>query len=273
VISAITVSPSDDQVVYVGGSDGTLQVTENALAGTGASWRPINIGLPNASVTSIAVAARNPKSIWVTLGGSGAGHIFHSSTGGSSWVDVSGTLPDITVSRVLLDPDFPNSWYVATDAGVFLTKNGGGSWFPYGTALPEVVVQDIQIGEATRTLVAVTHGRSAWIAPLPYATFSLSPSSLNFGDEPIGHTSSARTVTVYNPGNASQAITSIRIAGTDPHDFLEQTNCGQRLAAKAKCQIAVRFYPKASGQRSATVTIYDQSPGSPQIIHLTGRGT
>ena len=272
-VSAITVSPSDEQVVYVGGSDGSLQVTENALAGTGASWRPINSGLPNAYMTSVAVEPGSPKNIWVTLGGSGAGHVFHSTTGGSSWTDVSGNLPDITVSRIVLDADFTNTWYVATDVGVFLTKNSGTSWQPYGSGLPDVVVQDIQIYEPARTLAAVTHGRSSWTAALPYAALSLSPKTVNFGNEPRGHRSAARTVRVSNPGGAPLTISSIKITGTDASDFSNTTTCGTTLAAHKQCQIAVRFTPKARGKRTGAVSIYDQSSPSPQVVSLNGTGT
>jgi photosystem II stability/assembly factor-like uncharacterized protein len=271
-ISAITASPSDPQVVYVGGSDGSLQVTENSLESTGASWRLINAGLPTAYITSVTVDPGNPKGIWVTLGGSGAGHVFHSTTGGSSWTDVSSNLPDITVSRIVLDEDFPR-WYVATDVGVFLTRNGGDSWQLYGTGLPDVVVQDIQIDEPARILVAVTHGRSAWTAALPYAALSLSPSSLNFGNEPVGHSSAARTVTIYNPGNAPLTITSINRTGSDASDFSDTTTCGPSLAGHKTCQIAVRFSPKAKGKLNGKLSIYDQSSRFPQVIYINGTGT
>jgi hypothetical protein len=198
--------------------------------------------------------------------------VFHSTTGGSSWTDVSGNLPDITVSRIVLDEDFPR-WYVATDVGVFLTRNGGDSWQLYGTGLPDVVVQDIQINEPARILVAVTHGRSAWTAALPYAALSLSPSSLNFGNEPVGHSSAARTVTIYNPGNAPLTITSINRTGSDASDFSDTTTCGPSLAGHKTCQIAVRFSPKAMGNLNGKLSIYDQSSRSPQVIYIDGTGT
>ena len=234
---------------------------------------PINQGLPNAYVTSITVATKNPKSVWVTLGGSGSGHVFHSITGGSAWTDVSGNLPQITASRFSLDPDFPATRYVATDVGVFSSTNAGGTWAPYGAGLPHVVVQDISIHEATRTLVAVTHGRSAWTAPLPHLALSLSTSSIVFGNVLVGHTSALHIVTLYNPASAALAIASIKITGANPGDFRDKTTCGQSLAAHGKCTISVYFSPTAKGQRNGAISIYDQSSAVPQAVSLSGTGT
>jgi hypothetical protein len=75
------------------------------------------------------------------------------------------------------------------------------------------VVQDISVHEATRTLVAVTHGRSAWTTSLSHRALALSPASIVIGSVPVGHTSRPHTLTVYNPDNAPLAIASIKFTG------------------------------------------------------------
>ena len=98
---------------------------------------------------------------------------------------------------------------------------------------------------------------------------SIAPTSLSFGDQTVGTTSSAQTITLTNTGNASLAISSIAASG----DFAQTNSCGSSVAASANCAISVTFTPTATGARSASLTITDNASGSPQTIALTGTGT
>src|SRR5205823_896534 len=73
---------------------------------------------------------------------------------------------------------------------------------------------------------------------------SLSPTSLNFGNQNVGTTSAPQTVTLSNIGTATLSITSIGIENGDySSDFAETNNCGTSLAAGASCAINVTFTP------------------------------
>ena len=50
----IAVAPSDSNTVYVGTSDGRVQLTTNASAGVAATWTDLTSSLPNRSVTQIS---------------------------------------------------------------------------------------------------------------------------------------------------------------------------------------------------------------------------
>jgi fibronectin type 3 domain-containing protein len=68
-------------------------------------------------------------------------------------------------------------------------------------------------------------------------------------------------------------ITSIGFTGADPGDFSQNTTCGTTLAASATCPITVVFTPAASGSRSGSLTVTDNSnnvTGSTQSATLTG---
>ncbi len=53
-------------------------------------------------------------------------HVFLTTDSGASWVDISGDLPDLPVSDVVIDPyTSPRSIIIATDAGVLRTLNPG----------------------------------------------------------------------------------------------------------------------------------------------------
>src|SRR6185437_12492907 len=101
---------------------------------------------------------------------------------------------------------------------------------------------------------------------------TLTPTSLAFPGQPIGSTSAEEDVTLTDVGNAALAIGSIAVGGADAADFSEADQCPATLAAGASCTIAVRFTPDGAGGRSASLTVSDDAPASPQVVSLAGTG-
>lgn len=101
---------------------------------------------------------------------------------------------------------------------------------------------------------------------------TLNPTTIAFGNEVTGTTSSATNITLSNPGSGILNITSIAVTGTNSGDFAQTNNCGTSVPASGNCTIFVMFAPTASGARSASVTVTDNSTGSPQTVTLTGAG-
>jgi hypothetical protein len=97
---------------------------------------------------------------------------------------------------------------------------------------------------------------------------TVSPSTLSFGGQFVGTTSSAQTVTLANPGAVSLAITTIAASA----DFSETNTCGAALAAGANCTISVTFKPTVGGARSGSLSVTHNAPGSPQAVGLSGSG-
>jgi hypothetical protein len=110
-------------------------------------------------------------------------------------------------------------------------------------------------------------------APAP--AVSLSPTSLFFGRQPLGTTSSPpQTVKLSNTGNATLSIYSIAITGANANDFAEQAStCGSSLPAGHNCTISMTFKPLAMGLCKASLSIKDNASGSPQTVSLSGVGT
>jgi len=103
-------------------------------------------------------------------------------------------------------------------------------------------------------------------APVPIA--SVSPSSLNFGNQNLGTSSSLMTVALANTGTAPLSITRIAASG----DFSQGNNCGTSLLAGTQCSIAVTFTPSAPGPRTGTLTIQDNAGSGTQTAGLSGTG-
>lgn len=96
----------------------------------------------------------------------------------------------------------------------------------------------------------------------------LSPTSVDFGEDPINSDSPTRTVTVSNPTNSTITVEQIIASGID---FSEKHNCGQTLAPGAQCTIQVSFTPVISGPRTGNLTVME-SNGNAHIVALTGTG-
>jgi hypothetical protein len=100
----------------------------------------------------------------------------------------------------------------------------------------------------------------------------LSTSSLSFGSQPVGANSAPQNFTLTNTGSSPLSITGIGITGPNPGDFAQTNDCGTSVAAGASCTFSVTFTPTGSGNRSATLNIFDNAGGSPQHVSLVGTG-
>jgi hypothetical protein len=108
------------------------------------------------------------------------------------------------------------------------------------------------------------------LAPAPAVT--LVPGSLDFGTVTQG-SSASLNVSATNSGTAPLHITTVVLGGANANDYNSSSpTCNSAVAVNSACTIIVTFTPLASGLRSATVTVTDDSPGSPQTIAVKGTG-
>lgn len=100
----------------------------------------------------------------------------------------------------------------------------------------------------------------------------LSATSLAFGSEPVGESSSAKTLTVTNTGSATLTFSSIKITGSQADDFAMKNSCGSTLAVNASCTLSITFLPVSAGAKAASVSVTDNASGSPYTAKLGGTG-
>ena len=161
--TAIGISPVNEEVFYVGTSDGNVAVTTNFCE----NWENVtNNGLVNRWVKDFACSAKDAGTTYVVYSGFGTPHVFKTTDYGQHWIPISNGLPDIPVNSIALHPVNENMIFIGTDIGVFATFDGGKSWFPYGTKLAHSPVTDIKFNRYIAGdfyyLRAATHGRSIW---------------------------------------------------------------------------------------------------------------
>jgi hypothetical protein len=117
-----------------------------------------------------------------------------------------------------------------------------------------------------------TQAYSVSILPRP-DNLSIIPASLTFVPQVVGSTNDAQTETLTNTGASVLNIAGIALSGANSSDFnLSGNTCGATLAGGASCILSLSFKPSQLGPRSASVSITDDTGGSPQTISLSGAG-
>jgi photosystem II stability/assembly factor-like uncharacterized protein len=161
-LTTLDISPADTNYYYAGSDDGKVWRSANR----GGAWTDISAGLPVRWVTRVTADPVSPLTVYVTLSGFGSdehlAHVYRSTDAGSSWTSIEGDLPDAPANDILVDPADPNTLYLGTDIGVYVSRNLGASWFALGQGMPVQTIFDLTLHAPSRTLVAATHGRSQW---------------------------------------------------------------------------------------------------------------
>lgn len=101
------------------------------------------------------------------------------------------------------------------------------------------------------------------------SSISLTPTSLAFGNQVLGATSSSQNVTVENTGAINLTVNSVAASG----GYSETDNCaGVTLTPGQSCVASVAFTPTVTGSMPGAITINDTATGAPHAVSLTGSG-
>ncbi len=101
---------------------------------------------------------------------------------------------------------------------------------------------------------------------------SVTPTSLDFGAQPVGSATAAQVITVTNTGTLDLTTGAIGFAGPAASDYTRTTTCTGTLVPGASCTISVVLTPSAAGVRSATLSFTHNAAGTPATVSLTGTG-
>jgi len=105
------------------------------------------------------------------------------------------------------------------------------------------------------------------------------PPSINFGTVTKGQQVSSQ-VTITNVGTTNVFFSGAEFIGTNSPDFADNynnsppcgNNSGNPLKPAGTCVITVYFTPSTTSTESAAYKLFDNSPGSPQSLPVTGKG-
>ena len=313
LIRSIAALPLSDgtEVIYVGmygAQDGgavlaghVLTAIYNPAGTTMPAWQDltlnpvvndqVRLNYYGLDVSSIFVDPHDPSgnTVYITIEGAEdslhAIRILYGTTdGGAHWNELTSNLPHSPANAFLIDPQDPNTAYLATDEGVYSTReiaacsNGPSNcWSVFGAGLPFAPVTQLSASPpatSPNVLVAGTYGRGIWQIPMwtsgtQLTTASAQPESLTFAAQTVGTTSNAQTITLTNNGAIALVVTSIS-AGTN---FSETDNCvNVAVNAGASCPAQVTFTPGQGGIITGQLTINANISGGQISIPLSGTG-
>jgi photosystem II stability/assembly factor-like uncharacterized protein len=178
VFRYISIAPGNDRYLYAAGYH-TLVKSDDG----GSAWTDITGGLPDKSITGIAVSPDDPNKLWIVFASYDTNsQVYFSEDGGQSWINYSEGLPALPVNCIVTQKGSHGGLYAGTDIGVYYRDEQLSEWIDYSGNLPNVVVNDLEIDYTTSMLKAATYGRGIWQAPVVAvdqdilrADFSLSP--------------------------------------------------------------------------------------------------
>jgi len=223
------------------------QVFGLAGTGTGGPAVPLTFSPTSLALAKTAVGSTSAAKVVTVTNSSGSSVTITGLSGSSGFSAVgSGATPCggalATGAKCTFSATFSPSMVGAIKGSVAVATNAAGS--------PQVIT-------ANGTAVAAV---------------TLSPTSINFGNQPVGTTSAPKTVTLKNSSSSAVTLTSIAASG----DFLASPSgskpCGGSIAAGGKCTFSVTFTPNATGAIAGAVTVIHNAPLGPSVMSLSGTG-
>ncbi|MCW2898606.1 MAG: hypothetical protein JWO67_871 [Streptosporangiaceae bacterium] len=140
----------------------------------GGSWHKITASnLPNRYVAALTSDPANPAHVYAVFSGysrhwipgGGVGHVFESTNGGTTWTDISGSLPDVPGDDLVV---WKGHLVLATDHLVYVSDTSRPTrWSRLGHGLPHSVAADLALSPSSDTLLVATHGRGLWRISAP----------------------------------------------------------------------------------------------------------
>jgi photosystem II stability/assembly factor-like uncharacterized protein len=187
-IWAIGVAASDPNTIYIAdtgfGADNPRSISR--LYGTtdgGAHWTALGgppcdpaggslycIANGGSRINSIAVDPTNGRTVYVTFNSSLLGQtadVAKSTDGGTTWTDITGSLPRVPFYSVVIDPAHPSIVLAGSALGVYISFNAGARWYLLGSNLPNVPVSQLALDGSAAQVTAFTMGRGAWRIDVP----------------------------------------------------------------------------------------------------------
>ena len=260
----VVLSPFNPEKVFYGSN--RLYISDRAVF-----WNPISPDLTNGqhpsgslaygTLTAIAPSHNNLDVIYT---GSDDGKVHVTFDGGSSWNDISSSLPDRYVTSIAISPSddltayitFSGFGFLDYDPHVFRTNDGGQNWVDISGNLPSVPANDIIINEMEDILLVATD-LNVWYSQNDGGSWTILGNDLPM--------TIVRDLKLHEPTNTLYAGTF----GRSMHSYDLSNiilNVNETLLANA----AIRLYPNPSAS-VVTVEHLITSNGSIYLYDQFGR--
>ena len=165
-VREMAISKSNPSIIYATTGSSVFLSTDD-----GATFTNKTSGLPSRTITSVNVHPNDENVAVLTYSGFGTNKVYKTTNMGTSWFSINGDLPDSPVNDAFIyteDATHPNTYFVATDIGVFLTQDNGTSWVELPNNLPNTVILHLDYSPSNKMLRAGTHGRGVYEAYIDF---------------------------------------------------------------------------------------------------------
>jgi PKD repeat protein len=159
-VNFVRFDPTTTNTIYVGSPGGGLWKSTNA----GATWATQTDQLAVIGCSDIAINPTNTLIQYLATGDGEASDtysigVLKTTNGGTTWLP-SGLSWVVTngrvISRLLMNPQNPNTIFAATSNGVYRTINAGGAWTQIATAVANIKDIEYKPGDTTTVYACST---------------------------------------------------------------------------------------------------------------------
>lgn len=184
-MAPVAISKSDPTIMYVA-SDNLHRSSSSGIAGSWNGYSAVSansyIELQHKTGIALAVSPSNANKLYLStspfaqydndvnnLHVNTPPNIFRSTNGGSTFVNIKGTLPDRFVMDFAISPSNDDSvWIVLGGYGtshVYVTGNGGSSWISKGLSLPDIPHNAIILDPGNPATIYVGNDLGIYMSP------------------------------------------------------------------------------------------------------------
>lgn len=244
----IAFHPSNPNILYVAGATGGLWITSDA----GANWYSYSEGIPNMSLSGVAVDYTNPNIIYILTGdadaafsgargqfsyGKTSSGVLKSYDGGFTWHQTGlqwNETDDYLGYKLMIHPSNPQILLVATNDGIFRTTNGGDTWAQSNNGQ---VVYDMEFHPSNSSIVYASATASDSIRVFKSTnsgqTFTATH-AIDRVNDADGNNSANRSALAVSPANSSYVylLTGPATADGEFHGVFRSVDAGESFAVR-----------------------------------------
>lgn len=191
-------SPVNTNILYAAREDKKLFRTEQCNSQS-TSWTDLSANLPeNSSINDLEAHPFDENIVYMAQGT----NIYKSTDKGLSWIEISGNLPNSTITSIAYYKNSQEGLYVSTDVGIFYKDTFLNDWIMFGNGFPassrvtEVEIYYDTLNPQNDVIRAATYGRGLWSSDMYHST----PAADFSADNTIVPTICPVTFTDHSPG-------------------------------------------------------------------------